>query len=309
MSSRIKFVCDVLWLAQPVLQAVLIVVMFRRKLNRTFPIFFSYVVSQIVIFAVSFPMHRLGNEAWFYTYWAGSAISVILGFKVIHEVSLDVFRPYHTLKDLGTVLFRWAGLVMLLVAIVVAVSAPNSQISPLLQTTATAQRCVRVIQIGLVLFLLIFSRYLGISWRQHGFGIALGFGVYASVELGLVALGVNSQISLITVNLVNTAVYDCTILVWLAYMMSKSPARETSANMLRTQRWEQSLSDIQHPAPEASLIPMFEGMVDRALSRTNGNLAVAGVEKPEVEERMLRTIPRPLGIGYSAPPERVPSKS
>jgi hypothetical protein len=38
--------------------------------------------------------------------------------------------------------------------------------------------------------------------------------------------------------------------------------------LLRPQRWEQSLSDIQHPLPADSLIPMFEGMVDRALSRT-----------------------------------------
>jgi len=30
------------------------------------------------------------------------------------------------------------------------------------------------------------------------------------------------------------------------------------------------LSDIHHPLPADSLIPMFEGMVDRALSRTQG---------------------------------------
>jgi hypothetical protein len=40
--------------------------------------------------------------------------------------------------------------------------------------------------------------------------------------------------------------------------------------LLRPQRWEQGLSDIHHPLPADSLIPMFEGMVDRALSRTQG---------------------------------------
>ena len=59
---------------------------------------------------------------FFYSYWATTAVSVVLGFKVIHEVFLDVFRPYHTLRDLGSVLFRWAGLVMLMVAGVVAAS-------------------------------------------------------------------------------------------------------------------------------------------------------------------------------------------
>ena len=55
-------------------------------------------------------------------YWGGQAISVAFGFGVIHEVFIDVFRAFHTLRDLGTVLFKWAGLVMLLVAGVVSVS-------------------------------------------------------------------------------------------------------------------------------------------------------------------------------------------
>jgi hypothetical protein len=48
----------------------------------------------------------------------------------------------------------------------------------------------------------------------------------------------------------------------------RRPTRELSASQLQSHRWEQSLSDIQHPVPADSLIPMFEGMVDRALSRS-----------------------------------------
>jgi hypothetical protein len=39
---------------------------------------------------------------------------------------------------------------------------------------------------------------------------------------------------------------------------------------LQTQRWEQSLADLQPPAVTSdSLIPMFEGMVERALLRSS----------------------------------------
>jgi hypothetical protein len=69
-------------------------------------------------------------------------------------------------------------------------------------------------------------------------------------------------------SLINMAAYNGTLFIWLAYTFAKSPARETSSILLRPQRWEQSISDIQHPLPADSLIPMFEGMVDRALSRT-----------------------------------------
>jgi hypothetical protein len=79
----------------------------------------------------------------------------------------------------------------------------------------------------------------------------------------------------IALNLVNMSAYNATLLIWLGYTLAKSPAREAVSMLLRPQRWEQSLSDIHHPLPGDSLIPMFEGMVDRALSRTQGVPATA----------------------------------
>jgi hypothetical protein len=58
-------------------------------------------------------------------------------------------------------------------------------------------------------------------------------------------------------------------MVWLTYVAVKRSARDSTQSLLQPQRWEQSLSDIQHPLPADSLIPMFEGMVDRALSRVH----------------------------------------
>jgi len=281
MSSPTNLAYNVLWFGHPVLQATVATAMLHRKLHRTFPVFFTYVMAQLVIFGVTYPIYRSGNYGlFFYAYWIGSAMSVLLGFKVIHEVFLDVFRPYHTLKDLGTVLFRWAGLVMLLVAIVVAISSPSGQQSPLIQATLTTQRCVRMIQCGLVLFLLVFSRYLGISWKQHSFGISLGFGGFASIELALVAFRVGGFVSQQNLDLLNMGAYNVAILVWFAYFMRKSPAREASTTLFQSQRWEQSLTDITHPATPDSLIPLFESMVDRALSRTNG--APAAMAEPEL---------------------------
>ncbi len=131
----------------------------------------------------------------------------------------------------------------------------------------TVQRCVRVIQCGLILFLLVFSRYLGVSWRQHSFGIALGFGGFASVELVALALYSGGQIHGPTLSLLNTTAYGFSILTWLGYAALKRPTRDASASLLASQRWDRSLGDLQRPVGTDSLIPMFEGMVDRAFSR------------------------------------------
>jgi hypothetical protein len=268
MSEKIKILYYALWLAHPVLQTVIAIVMLRRGQHREFKYFFAYVVAQIVTFAVVFPTYLYYYPALFYVSWFSTAISVALGFKVIHEAFLDVFRPFHTLRDLGTVLFKWAGLVMLLVAGVVSVSTNSSDTPPWVQAITTAQRSVRIIQVGMVLFLLFFARYLGVSRRQHSFGIALGFGTFAFVELTLIASWAGDHLTNLAVNLINMGAYNAALFIWLGYTLAKSPARDAASTLLRPQRWEQSLSDIQHPLPADSLIPMFEGMVDRALSRT-----------------------------------------
>jgi hypothetical protein len=270
MLGHAQLVCSALWMAHPVLQTGVAIVMYRRKLHRTFPVFFAYILSQILTFAILFPINRwAGYELYFYSYWITDGISLAIGFKVIHEIFLDVFRPYHALRDLGTVLFKWAALVMLLVAGVVAAASPAGQQGPLVQAILTVERCIRVIQCGLILFLVLFSRYLGVSPRQRSFGIALGFGFFASVELILVAINASGHASELQVNIINMIAYNLAIVIWLGYAAVKVPSRDTSANLLMSQRWDQSLNDIHGPVSSDSLIPMFEGMVDRALSRTH----------------------------------------
>src|SRR5580704_3851148 len=237
MSESIRILYYVLWIANPVLEIGIASLMLSRGLHRKFKFFFGYLLNQIISFAIVFTAYRHSYASAFYFYWACNAIGVAFGFGVIHEVFVDVFRSFHTLRDLGTVLFKWAGLVM-------------------------------------VLLLLVFSQYLGLSRRQHSFGIALGFGSFAVIELALISSLVGNHVGNPWMSMVNMAAYNASLIVWLGYVAVKSPARDVSASLFQSQRWEQSLSDIHHPLPPDSLIPMFEGMVDRALSRTQPEVPV-----------------------------------
>jgi hypothetical protein len=275
MNEKIKVLYYALWVAHPVLQMGIAAIMFRRGLHRKFKFFFGYILTQLITFAVVFPAHWHSYSACFYLYWTCDALSVAFGFAVIHEVFVDVFRFFHTLRDLGTVLFKWAGLVMLLVAGVVSVSTNSSEIAPWMQAIITSQRCVRIIQIGMVLFLLFFAHYVGVSRRQHSFGIALGFGSFAVIELVLICSWVGNHLGGFWMSILNMAAYNGSLLVWLGYVAVTRPARDTSQSLLQPQRWEQSLTDIHHPLPADSLIPMFEGMVDRALSRTHPDTPIS----------------------------------
>jgi len=96
---------------------------------------------------------------------------------------------------------------MLLVSVVVAFSNSGNS-DPLIQAITTLQRSVRMVQCGLILFLLLFSRFLGVSKRQQSFGIALGFGLFASVELILIALNSGGLLGIAHISLINTTMYD-----------------------------------------------------------------------------------------------------
>ncbi len=268
MSEKTTLLYYALWIAHPVLQLGIAGLMVRRGLHRKFKFFFGYILVQLATFAVVFPAYWRSSSAVFYLYWGFEVLSVAFGFAVIHEVFVDVFRAFHTLRDLGTVLFKWAGLVMLLVAGVVSLSANSPRLAPWIQAIITSQRCVRIIQVGMILFLLFFSTYLGVSRKQQSFGIALGFGVFAMIELILISSWIGKHLADTWMGIVNMTAYNGSLGVWLCYVAMRAPARDAAANLLQTKRWEQSLSDIQHPLPADSLIPMFEGMVDRALSRT-----------------------------------------
>jgi hypothetical protein len=275
MSANFKIFYYGLWILHPVLQVGIGAFMIRRGLLRSFKFFFGYLLTQLVTFGIVFPayIHNSAGAFTFYSYWACNAISVTFGFLVIHEVFVDVFRAFHTLRDLGTVLFKWVGVVMLLVAGVVSVSSQNA---PWMAAIITSQRCVRLIQVGMVMFLLFFANYVGVSRKQYSFGIALGFGSFAVLELLLISSWIGSHLNGPWMSVVNMMAYNCSLGLWFGYVAVKRPLRDMTHPLLKPQRWEQSLSDIHHTLPADSLIPMFEGMVDRALSRSQTPAPVPG---------------------------------
>jgi hypothetical protein len=259
-----------LWASQPVVQSALAVVLFRRTLHKSFPVFFTFVLTQIVLFGFQFSVYQWCNrQVYFDVFWISMALNLIIEFKILHEVFLDVFRPYHALKDLGTALFKWSALIMVMVSVVVISVSPGWD-DPLIKTVLVAHRCLRVIQCGMVLFLVAFARPLGLSWRRQSFGIALGFAALSGTELLTNALVSGSHISQAWMNITNMTAFNAGVLCWLVYTCLNS--MEARVPELVPQRWDDALMDLRpHEEEPESLIPMFEHMVDRAFSRAQDN--------------------------------------
>jgi hypothetical protein len=253
-----------LWISQPFLQAAITFFLVRHKLHKQFGAFFAYTVAQLIFFVGSFPIRH--NAALYYdVYYLTAALNVVFAFKIIHEVFLDAFRPYPALTDLGTALFKWAAMVMILISAVMISMSPGWD-DPVRRTIVVVQRCVDVVQCGMVIFLLAFCHNLGVSWKRTSFGIAVGFGVFSGLELLTQALFSGSYMHRQTTATLNMIAYEISLGLWLTYSLLQE--RQPAVPVLVPQRWDEALLEI-HPQKEVeSLIPMFEQMVDQAFSKT-----------------------------------------
>jgi hypothetical protein len=278
------------WLVGPVLQITLIVFMIRRKLQVVFPRFFSYIVLQIVKSGILFLIYRYYPENYFDAYWSGNAISVLLAVTVMDEILHNLLKQYGGIQSLTSIIFRWACGLLLLLSIVNAFSSQQTSADRVVSAVLAFDRSVRVMQCGLFFLLMILCRLLRNCWRQHVFGIALGFGIFASIELMLVSIVMHfGDGPAAILSLVKSAAYNGVTLLWILCLRRQSePILEIDVAPSLSALNMSLVASTQ--AGDNGFLSMVEQAVDRVLSRGSWpRPSVRGSQitgrKPEREER------------------------
>ena len=263
---HLRFIDYVLWVAGPLMQLGVLVAMYRRGLHRDFPYFFNYTVLQVLSEPILFTIQRHSYTVYYWSYWVSVALSALVSFAVLQEIFKDAFRPYEALRDMSVILFRWSALVVVLVAGMWAVTSAHSiQPDAVTSFVLLGQSGIRLMQCGLVFFLILFSEYLGISRRHVLFGIALGFGLFASISmLVAVAMAHGTFVHATLMREINNAAYDLAALIWLAYT-ALAPARSTALAAIRSPEWNSALEDARVPAGADSLLDSMDRTVERLL--------------------------------------------
>jgi hypothetical protein len=256
-----------LWFVQPILQVGIVVAMLRRKLQREYKYFFAYLVVQILTKA-SLALFRDSLVIYFYGYYLSLALCICFSFAVFQELFRDAFRPYEALRELSTILFRWSALVVLLVSGMWAVTSIHTwDRQAAMNVILLADRSVRLMQCGMVFFLLLFSEYLGISRKNVMFGIAVGFGVYAAVDM-LVATGLARQSAVPgwLLKRMDILAYDFSLLIWLGYTVLPATMRSREVLVVKSQDVNYALEDAREQPATESLLDNMEETVERLLT-------------------------------------------
>jgi len=260
------------WLAGPILQITLLIFMVLRKVHRQFPRFFSYILFQTLKSACLFVVYRyFSPESYFDAYWTGNALSVIFTVAVMDEILRNLFKEYGGIQILGTTIFRWSCGLLFLLAILGAWSSSEAAGDRAVAAVFAFDRSVRLMQVGLFLVLMLLCRFLKNYSRQQVFGLALGFGVFASVELILVSFVMlygNGQPAIIS--LLKSTAYNAVTLVWIGYLKQQPQLvpRPEAAPSAHTFSMALAAS-APVPDPDASFMLRVEQAVDRVLSRSD----------------------------------------
>ena len=234
----------VLLLVPVTAQVAILGYLWKRQLVRTFPVFFAYMLVVVARALSGLYFYETNIAVYFYAYWIGEAVSLALGVAVIRELFLHILKPYEALEQVAQTVFRWVAAALVILA-VLSVASPAGDDNVFMATVLPIARAVRIVQFGLLLFLFAFSAYFGFGWRHHVFGIALGFGVFISVEI--TAVSIRSEVGRIgheVWSLITRLSFTGATLIWLWYMASPQPAdKKAVLPPVRegVERWNQAL--------------------------------------------------------------------
>jgi hypothetical protein len=239
-----------LWISPHALLGVLAIVLYRRRIYRGFPVFFAYVLYETAEFILLFALRSIPGmsaKVYLYAYSATLLLSIALRFGVIEEVTTQLFRESQFLRVSAKRSLLCIQGLLLVMGVGLAVYAPSSNSFRLVAGIVVVSRGAAMVQCGLLLSLLLFSRFLGLSWRRPAFGITLGLGILTSVDLAVYAVraGFAPGVGAEFLNFLTTGTYLVCVLIWIGYLLAPElqPVSLTAVSRDEVETWN---TELQH---------------------------------------------------------------
>lgn len=244
-----------LWVAPHLFLLVLAILLWRRGTSRQLPAFFAYAVlagiGQLLLYASDVLPFVSPNGYW-YTDCSDLALEGILKFVLIGEIFAFVFGAYTSLAQLGKVILRGVGAVLLLAGVLAAAFAPQSDAVAIVYRANLLEQTTYLVECGVLVAIFLFAAFFHLEWPRKMFGIALGLTFSASVHLAtwaMIANGGLTHSTRVLLVFVNMAAFHLCVLLWFYYLLvpgkvTVKPAVPLPENTLDL--WNRELERLVH---------------------------------------------------------------
>jgi len=238
------------WSAGLALQVLLAMVLVVKGLWKKFPVFASYTVFSLLETAVGYAVFH-NRAVYFYVYLIGESVLFVLGLAVVYEIFVHLFSAQPALRKIAALIFRVVVMLLVLLAGAVLyfkspILAPHGQ-GGAGSALLIVEEAARILQVGLIMFLFLFSSAFGLHWRQHVFGVALGLGVSTVVELVAVTMALHvGPLLAKSLNVAHVLSFDFSILIWLGYLAlpERAASRAEVPQRAQLEQWNQAVMEL-----------------------------------------------------------------
>jgi hypothetical protein len=172
-----------------VLEAVLLGVLIRNRLYRSFIWFCSYLASDLLL-DITLIAVRKTYDTYFLLYWISVAVLTLLIFFVIQEAFRAVFQRFYALHWFRFV-YPAASFILIAIGSMRSLPSTGSPKDLLIGEIFSLEIAAGILQVGIFFLFLVLVQFFRVPWKQYTFGIALGFGMSATGSL--VAFMVRSE--------------------------------------------------------------------------------------------------------------------
>lgn len=255
-------------------QTAVMVVMYKRELRSSFPMFFAFMGLNNIATVLAIGTYLFAFRQYFYVYWTLSTLVMIVGFVVLYEVFVDLLKPFSAVIDLGKMLFIWAAVFLLLAGFLTAAATAGPNPKKIVVVVDLCDRCVHLMQCGLLLLLVFFEKRLNFSWRSPGMVIGLGLGVAAAADLAVSYGQSRFPAQYSQLDLLNGFAFVAVVTMWVFALRASSSAisMADAPKRLILQRWNEALVSYGYgesggSSTVESFLPGIEKTVDRVMAR------------------------------------------
>lgn len=207
---------EIALVAGTVLLAVTLRMLYARGLQKQYPWFVAYLWLVLGRAPILFFL-RPYRTTYFYSYWIAETITVALSLLVIFEIYRQVLTSSGFNLSRSTFVLLTVALLALAAGSAFWLETADSP--AMLRAILILSRTVRIVQVALLAILLVASLFFNFYWQSLPFGFALGYGVYATIELVAAtfrsSLGPSGDTVFVAAKVLS---YQLAVMVWIFFI-------------------------------------------------------------------------------------------
>jgi hypothetical protein len=232
--------------------------------------YFIFIVQVIPLGMSTYTAHAVNQTLYWILYFV-STVCIFVFMAVIIKGSL---RPLPGLSSAALIVFRWASLLALAIALTahLPVFGLSSGILWLNEASISFLLCVCTFEVTLLVMLLTQLRRLGLCLRSRPIGFALGIALLGCMDL-LSAVTLNLSTHIVAwVDLLNEGVIFFTLTLWTYYIVAPEPKRlahslSPASGLMKWNEIALKLGMSGKQAEQAPFISGVESTVDAILEK------------------------------------------